>query len=164
MKLKNIKGKKFGRLTVISRAENTAQGQAKWLCRCSCGKKAMVFGSALRNGHTQSCGCFRREVNIKRSTIHGHATNGVSPTYHTWNGMISRCTNPKNKNFYLYGKRGITVCDRWFTFSNFLADMGVKPKRKSLDRINNNGNYCKKNCRWATFKEQANNKRKSMQS
>ncbi len=158
MKLKNINGEKFGRLTVIGRAGNTIHGQAKWNCRCSCGNEVVIFGSALRNGHTKSCGCLRIESNNERSTKHGHATNGISPTYHTWAGMKARCNNPKHSSYSTYGKKGISVCKEWDNFSKFITDMGVKPIGKSLDRIDYNGNYCKENCRWATYKEQSRNK------
>lgn len=80
-------------------------------------------------------------------------------TFKTWDCMIQRCTNPKNTNYHKYGGRGISVCEEWKTFSNFLKDMGERPKNKTLDRINNNLGYYKKNCRWATTKEQGMNKR-----
>jgi len=82
-----------------------------------------------------------------------------SPTYATWFNMKTRCRNKNNDSYQSYGKRGIRVCEEWANFSNFLRDMGEKPAEKSLDRVNNNGNYCKENCRWATAKEQANNTR-----
>lgn len=93
--------------------------------------------------------------------IHGHNEKGSrSPTYHTWVAMINRCQNPNFTKYPDYGGRGITVCGRWQTFINFLTDMGERPKGKTLDRIDNDGNYCLKNCRWSTPKEQAANKRK----
>lgn len=83
-------------------------------------------------------------------------------THSIWMGMWQRCTNPNNKKFYRYGARGISVCDRWKAFANFLADMGERPKGKSIDRINNDGNYEPGNCRWATALEQARNKSRKM--
>jgi hypothetical protein len=87
-------------------------------------------------------------------TTHGHTTGKFSPTYHSWASMIQRCTNPNRSFYHRYGGRGITVCKRWMTFINFLADMGERPDGTSLDRINNDGNYTPRNCRWATLAEQ----------
>lgn len=90
---------------------------------------------------------------------HGHSPDsGASPTYHTWAGMLARCTNPRHQHYRYYGGRGIAVCDRWHQFQNFLADMGEKPHGRSLDRINRDDDYAAYNCRWATAKEQARNK------
>ncbi len=96
---------------------------------------------------------------IARSTKHGHATNGISPTYHSWASMLARCDNPKNTRYADWGGRGITVCDRWRDFRNFLEDMGEKPEGMSLDRIDNSGNYEPGNCRWSTLSEQNSNRR-----
>ena len=88
---------------------------------------------------------------------HGHATNGLSPTYTTWASMLQRCKNPKNTKFYSYGAVGIDVCDEWLSFDAFLADMGERPKGKTIDRIDGNKGYSKSNCRWATIIEQQSN-------
>lgn len=150
-------GRKFGRLSVIKRVDNNKWGNLCWLCRCSCGQEKIVVGRNLKSGNTQSCGCLQKENRIK----HGHSNSNrgkASTTYESWHQMIQRCTNPNRSKYKYYGGRGITVCGRWKRFSNFLVDMGEKPtKNHSIDRKNNDGNYCKSNCRWATTKQQARN-------
>ena len=159
MKLLYLVGMKFGRLTVTARADNTAKGQARWECLCECGKSVVITSQVIRSGKSKSCGCLNLEVLSKRKTTHGHTTNNeTSKTYHSWAGMIARCTNPKNSHYPQYGGRGITVCDAWHTFANFLDDMGIKPDGLSLDRINNDLPYAPSNCRWATAIQQARNK------
>lgn len=153
--------KKFGRLKVIGRAKNSNQNGARWLCECNCGEKKIVLGSSLRGGITKSCGCLSIERTIKRSTKHGHReANKETQIYKTWRNMRQRCTNPNNKYYPNYGGRGIQVCKRWLKFENFNGDMGKgwKPVLQ-IDRIDNNGNYCKSNCRWATKKQQMRNMR-----
>lgn len=151
---------KFGRLTVTSRAGSTKKGQSLWACVCDCGNCQIVAAYNLRNGHTTSCGCVRNEISTKRlkkiTTKHGYYNSG---TYISWKSMISRCTNIKNKSFSNYGARGISVCERWMCFDNFLHDMGERPRNKTIDRIDNNKGYFKENCRWRTMSEQHVNKR-----
>lgn len=117
-----------------------------------CGNEILIPLSSLRSGHTKSCRCSRYE----KVTIHGMEG---TPTYRSWRAMLDRCTNIKNSHYKDYGGRGIIVYSRWFNFVNFYEDMGVKPKDKTLDRQDNNGNYCKDNCKWSSPIEQANNKR-----
>lgn len=158
MRVYSLFEKTFVRWTVVARAENTPGGQSRWLCRCLCGREKVVTGSVLTRGKSTSCGCLKREANIARSTKHGHATDGISPTYHSWSGMINRCTHPTHKNYNRYGGRGISVCERWMTFSNFLADMGEKPAGTSIERERNSGNYEPGNCVWASPTTQARNR------
>jgi hypothetical protein len=124
---------------------------------CSCGKEVIrTSGNLNGKNKTQSCGCIKRE-----RQIHGHSANGiVSKTYRSWAAMIARCTNPNNNRYGYYAGRGIVVCERWTnSFPNFLADMGERPIGKSIDRINNDGNYEPGNCRWSTAIEQVHNRR-----
>ncbi|WP_327421881.1 hypothetical protein OG763_15195 [Streptomyces sp. NBC_01230] len=106
-------------------------------------------------GKTASCGCLRREVTTQRSTTHGYS---YSSEYRTWGDMVARCTNPNHKRWADYGGRGITVCDRWKNFANFLADMGERPVGRELDRIDNNRGYEPDNCRWTDRSTQQKNR------
>lgn len=151
--------RRFGRLTVIRRAGKQNRF-IMWECRCDCGRSRVVQGIHLRSGHTRSCGCLSRD--ISRTT---NKTHGLSHTreYHTWQHILDRCLNPRNKSWKYYGGRGIRVCERWRnSFRAFFADMGVKPTngRYSIERINNDGNYTPRNCKWATQSEQVSNRRR----
>lgn len=151
----DISGQKFGRLTAKS-AIRSPRG-THWVCLCDCGKSTTVYLGDLRMKKTVSCGCWKLSLNL----THGHARRNLKTReYQTWKSMIQRCLNPKKNSYKAYGGCGIKVCTRWRQFANFLADMGPRPKNKSIDRYPNKfGNYEPGNCRWATGSEQQHNRR-----
>lgn len=153
---KDLVGRVFGRLTVLSEADKAGGIRIKWLCRCECGNTATISGTSLVSGNCKSCGCIARELLIQRNKSHGHSG---TPLYMVWKTMHQRCSNPNNKDYSDYGGRGIRVCRRWDKYENFLADMGDRPDGMTLDRRDNSKSYSKGNCRWVTMSRQNRNRR-----
>jgi hypothetical protein len=152
---KDLTSQHFSRLCVLGFAGVKGKN-ATWYCKCDCGKIVAIPTARLKSNKAKSCGCYASESASKRMTTHGYGTGKiVSYAYKSWNAMMSRCFCKSDQAYHRYGGSGITVCDRWLKFENFLADMGERPKE--LDRKENDKGYCPENCRWATPTEQANN-------
>jgi hypothetical protein len=155
MKLE-LTGKTFGRYKVVSKVTRPGDKHSFWNVQCSCGTNNIVRGDILTCGQATSCGCYHKEIQAKRFTTHG---GSFTSEYSIWENMVARCTNPTNKFYKNYGGRGITVSPKWFSYGNFVADLGKRPAGYTLERLDNDKGYSKENCVWATRHAQARNKR-----
>jgi hypothetical protein len=161
----DLVGKVFGKLTVLEFVgrKNGTSGDSLWRCMCECGTNSIVYGWNLKAGKSKTCGCGIAPALLRVNTTHGKCR---TPEYRVWAGIYTRCYNFKEKSWPFYGGRGITICARWRGsegFSNFLADMGLRPSRAhSIEREDVNGHYEPDNCKWATRQEQVLNKRNTL--
>ena len=157
-RLIDLTGQRFGRLTVIERAYVDKDKFIRWKCQCDCGQICYVRGYPMRQGTIRSCGCLEKENLKKLSQRHTHGYSKL-PVYRVWKEMRKRCSNPNDKRYKRYGGRGIKVCDEWQSAQAFVEWAFANGYKHGLtiDRIDNDGDYCPTNCRWVTAKANSRN-------
>lgn len=159
----NLAGQRFARLAVLARGRG-GQGRSTWLCECDCGRRKEVSARSLKSGETQSCGCLNSKLTSTRNAAlkrtHGQTNTRL---YRIWIGMRRRCYEPRMQSYPYYGGRGITVCEEWTRFEPFLAWANANgyASHLEIDRIDTDGHYTPKNCRWVTKSVNASNRRNS---
>lgn len=165
-KYNDLMGERFGRLTVIEKADAITNKNGRiyhrWLCRCDCGTKVIVKTYSLTYGEKRSCGCYQNEINSITHTKHGLRKNAL---YGVWQSMKTRCYNNKHRYYKDYGGRGVTICDEWKNDFKAFHDWAIRngyKKGLTIDRIDSDGNYCLDNCRWATKKVQTRSRRNTI--
>lgn len=153
--------KKYGWLKIVSFHSKTRYGVNMWKIECKCGKRLLMPKKWLTSGQAKTCGCDSYH-DIRNGIINRTHGQSLNPIYKVWKSMVFRCVDSRSNVWKNYGGRGIRVCRRWRNFFNFYYDMGDRPKGLSIDRINNDGDYTPKNCRWATWSEQNSNKKRGV--
>lgn len=152
----DITEKRFGRLVAKEPVGQDLGGNWLWKCACDCGNQSTVKYTSLSRGKTRSCGCLAKEISSHSAVTHGMSN---TPTYRSWMCMKRRCTDSSNASYANYGGRGIKYSPHWAKFENFLADMGIRPKGTTIDRVDTDGDYTPENCRWADVLTQHRNTR-----
>ena len=165
----DLSGARFNRLLVIEKSGRSTDRHILWLCKCDCGNETIVTSRDLTSGHTQSCGCYNKEMTSKAKTKHGGRGNhkNTERLYRIWADMRRRCNSKELKSYKYYGGLGVKVCNEWENYSSFRSwalGKGYQEKAPkgecTIDRINPYGNYSPDNCRWATVAEQNRNQRR----